>query len=458
MKKTIYSILAVAAGVILASGCSKGNLPDENNVTGDTILSAVLSDDLTKTAVDGTDKTKVNWSTGDALSVWGGENNQFTLSGGVGTTKGDFSGTVATGTAQYALYPYSSSATLYGGVITTNVPNIQTVPVSSFDPAAAILVGTISGATITFHHAVAYLKITAPSDVTNLAEITIESNGGIQLTGDAKFTGADGAFTATGTASKSVTVKPAGGTFTAGGIYYAAVIPGTYTGGLTVRYLYKDNSAHTLTEKIKSNTTALTLQSGKAKLLGAATTFDHTHEAVQLWPGSPYWATTNIGAATETDYGQYFAWGYSTGYYRDGGAWNPSITFSKTGFPDYATHTYSDMAAANWGIGWSVPTDADFSTLINSTYTDIVYLTTPDKGIRVTGKGGWSNSIFLPAAGYGDGSTRFDSTSYGYYWSNKQYDSSDAWYLSFVLNTTSSVTNIQAKFLGYSVRPVRSSY
>ena len=97
------------------------------------------------------------------------------------------------------------------------------------------------------------------------------------------------------------------------------------------------------------------------------------HEAVQLWEGGPYWATNNIGASTPEEFGYYFAWGYPDGYVRNSAnnGWvkadDPSknITFNASGFPDYQTHTYSDMAAANWGTDWKVPEKADFENLLS---------------------------------------------------------------------------------------------
>jgi len=461
MKKTIIIILTAIIGIIIFGGCSKESLPVEK----DTTLNAELSVGFTKTAVDGTDNTKVNWSTDDSLSIWGEENNQFTLSNGVGTTSGTFKGTISTGTAQYALYPYNASASFSEGVITTSVPRTQTVPVSSFDPKTAIMVGTIDGNNITFHHAVAYLKITAPANVTNLTEITVESNGGVQLTGDAMFTASTGAFTATGTANKFVTVKPASGTFVAGGIYYASVLPGNYTGGLTVRYLYRNTSAHTLQENIKSNATSLTLTAGTAKLLGAATSFDHTYNAIQLWANGPYWATTNIGATSETDAGQYFAWGYTTGQSPNGTTF--STAFNTTNYRDVdmtSLDAEHDMATVNFGTWWSTPTSSYFNKLKDTSYTSIEYVKTGTKGIRITGTtdGYTSNSIFLPAASNGNGNTLI--TTYqdynGSYWS-KNYSSSystKACCLRFGTDcspTKIGLTNM-AKYYGLPVRPVHN--
>jgi len=462
MKKIIYSIMALAAAVIFVVGCSKEKLPTENTVTGKVTLNASLSGSLTRTAVDGSVNTKINWSENDSISVWGGENNKFTLSSGKGTANGSFSGSVTSGTAQYAMYPYIDTAKINEGVITTNVPTVQTVSAGSFDPKASIMVGTISGTTITFIHALAYLKITAPSDVTDLAEITIESNGGVQLTGDAKFTASTGAFTATGTANKFVTVKPADGTFTAGDIYYAAVIPGAYTGGLTVRYLYKTDAAH-ITEKTKSNTSDLELSAGTAKLLGAATSFDNTYDAVQLWENGPYWATTNIGANAETDYGYYFAWGYTDACIRnsDNNGWvlasdgKTVKQFNATYYPHKSD--FIDAAKVYWGTDWSTPTDADFSNLINSEYTEVENVTEGIKGRRIKGKTGTAYegcSIFLPAAGSGSAGNLSYAGTHCCYWSSVEDTEDYAWYLT---TFPSLKVNKYGKHYGYPVRPVRSS-
>ena len=190
------------------------------------------------------------------------------------------------------------------------------------------------------------------------------------------------------------------------------------------------------------------------------------HEAVQLWEGGPYWATTNIGAETETETGYFFAWGYTDGYVRNSGndGWvkaadsSVSITFDEAGFPDYATHAYSDMAQASWGTGWKMPTDTDFRNLLSN--CDIEYVTTGTKGIRLTGRGAYSaNSIFLPAAGYGDGSNNaadvFNADDYGSYWSSTQLDSYRAYVLDFYPALGYSNVHYDKKYYGSTVRPVR---
>ena len=192
------------------------------------------------------------------------------------------------------------------------------------------------------------------------------------------------------------------------------------------------------------------------------------HEAVQLWEDGPYWATTNIGACSPEEFGYYFAWGYPDGYVRSSAnnGWvkadDPSsgITFDEAGFPEYKTHAFSDMAEANWGEGWRVPTKTEFNDLLSK--CTVEYVRTGTKGIRLKGKGSYSgNSIFLPSAGVGYGSNFFDVEDVGgSYWSTTQYsDNYAAHRLTFSTVQPFSSYGVSTidKFCGFSVRPVRGT-
>jgi len=195
--------------------------------------------------------------------------------------------------------------------------------------------------------------------------------------------------------------------------------------------------------------------------------FTSLHFAVQLWAGGPYWATTNIGATTATDYGHYFAWGYTDGCIRNSGNYGWVLAsdsktvkqFNTMHFPIRDASSYQDAAASNWGTGWNVPTDAHLKTLINkdnSNRCSVSYVTTGTKGIRVTGTetGYTSNSIFLPAAGWGNNSTWVEADVYGYYWSSVSLNSS-SYILYFKPEGGSSTISLLYGCAGYSIRPVR---
>ena len=200
---------------------------------------------------------------------------------------------------------------------------------------------------------------------------------------------------------------------------------------------------------------------------------------VQLWENGPYWATTNIGAESPEDYGYYFWWGDTVGYRRVDDSWvasdGSSSNFSFGGFGKQLTYgkdvatlqsegwitadgvlaPENDAAQVQWGGGWRMPTDAEFSALIKNCTTT---WTTRNgvSGRLVTGKGAYADRcIFLPAAGGGWFSSHNSSGSYGDYWSStpNSDDSDVAWCLCF--GSSGLYRGDGIRYRGQSVRPVQ---
>ena len=124
-------------------------------------------------------------------------------------------------------------------------------------------------------------------------------------------------------------------------------------------------------------------------------------------------------------------------------------------FNDFAGDPEYDAAAANWGGDWRMPTRAELEELMkNCTWTwttqNGVY------GYKVTSKkSGYTNkSIFLPAAGYRDGSDLDSAGSGGAYWSRSLYtdDPNHAYGLYFY--SGSVYRDYRSRYYGHSVRPV----
>ena len=200
---------------------------------------------------------------------------------------------------------------------------------------------------------------------------------------------------------------------------------------------------------------------------------------VQLWENGPYWAECNVGATKPEEYGYYFWWGDTVGYTNTGSGWisvkdGASILFTDSGT---AASTYGkknsallsagyidstgnlvaahDAATAHLGSPWRMPTDAEFSALIdNCTTTWIV--TNGVTGRLVTGKGDYANrSIFLPAAGYGDDSYLDSSGSFGYYWSSSPNSDYSSYARNFIFISSVFDQGFNPRYYGQSVRPVR---
>ena len=161
------------------------------------------------------------------------------------------------------------------------------------------------------------------------------------------------------------------------------------------------------------------------------------------------WATCNVGASSPGDYGNHYAWGETStksSYDTDNSATYGKQMGSIAGNPTY------DVARKKWGSPWRLPTKAEFDELVdNCTWT----WTTQNghNGYKVTSKKN-GNSIFLPAAGYRDGTSSGSQGTDGYYWSATPYKSGDygAYYLYFYEGYRYS--DWFYSFYGRSVRPV----
>ena len=191
------------------------------------------------------------------------------------------------------------------------------------------------------------------------------------------------------------------------------------------------------------------------------TTNDHEYVDLGL---SVKWATCNVGANKPEEYGDYFAWGetepkeyynWSTYKWRNGS--NTPLTkyniSSDYGTVDNKTtlDLSDDAARANWGGSWRMPTSAEQDELRNNcTWT----WTTQNgvNGYKVTSKSN-GNSIFLPAAGYRDGSS-LSAGSNGYYWSSSLSADSPHCAWDVRLYSDGVYRSSSIRYYGLSVRPV----
>ncbi len=150
------------------------------------------------------------------------------------------------------------------------------------------------------------------------------------------------------------------------------------------------------------------------------------HEYVDLGL-SIKWATCNVGASSPSDYGNYYAWGETStkSSYTD----ENSVTFKKTMGSIAGNPTY-DVARVSWGSPWRLPTKEEIDELVSKCKRE---WTTQERhnGYIITGPNG--NSIFLPAAGWCYGTSLFDASEDGGYWSAtpNEDDSDSAYCLGF---------------------------
>ena len=214
--------------------------------------------------------------------------------------------------------------------------------------------------------------------------------------------------------------------------------------------------------------------------------------------GGVKWATKNIGAEKETDYGYYFAWGGTEGYVYSDGQWKSgkdgselSGGFSQANAPHYSTldskytkyttgetgdgktvlESGDDAATALLGSGWRMPTSAEFKALYDacggkSKPTAGGSTSTTEKGVywcdNYDGVKGLlfcdgTNKLFFPAAGRSDSASLKEAGSDGYYWSSSLYanNTANAYSLYFYSGNVNCKYNSINRKYGFSVRPVK---
>ena len=160
------------------------------------------------------------------------------------------------------------------------------------------------------------------------------------------------------------------------------------------------------------------------------------------------WATCNVGASQPHGYGNYYAWGETTtkSEYTE----ENSRTYGKN-MSDIIGNSSYDAARANWGGSWRLPTQREMVELVNiCTWT----WTTQSgvNGYKVTGPNG--NSIFLPAAGYCDGSSRFYVGESVQYWSSRPYEGDTGYASQLYFNSGGRGVSWRGRNYGLTVRPV----
>ena len=193
---------------------------------------------------------------------------------------------------------------------------------------------------------------------------------------------------------------------------------------------------------------------------------DNGHAYVDLGlPSGTLWATTNVGAATPEQSGDYFAWGetqpktiYNSSTYifsdAKGKTFYKYNTDASKGVIDNKTNLDSidDAASVNWGSTWRTPTYVELSEL-NSNCIWVWTSVNGVKGQRVTSKKN-GNSIFLPATGYMSGKTHSNYGMIGYYQSSslRTHIADNAYY--FYFRSSYVGTSSIGRQHGLTVRPV----
>lgn len=466
MKKNIIMLLAAALFVV--AGCKK----DDNNAGdgGKMTFTSYLGGGGAKTEIVEADNSMI-WTGGD----------QIVINGQTFESEISENGTFATFTDPIVEPPFHAyyPASIYrnGSLVLPDVQTYSGTNLSGVNPMYARSENT----TLVFHNICALVKL----DLTGTCKVaSIEAkadqalSGTFDIAGDeangwyAQLNSRDAAATVTLNCGEAGVEIPA--------TFYMALPKGDYTG---LTFTVTDTDENTF--DVQQPGTAM-LQAGEIWNKVAEVSAAPQHEYVDLGMPNLNWSTCNLGATNGTTpeswYGDYYAWGetetktdYSWETYKYG-SWDNLTKYNTD--PEYGTvdgktvlEPEDDAAHANWGDGWRMPTAAEWQELYdNNTFSWLnAGDTDGDTGFTAVAaghlvvKGGKNDNaidngvyMFLPAAGYRDGTFLDYAGSNGLYWSSSLYSVNPSGAYSMYFN--SDYVNPQDyshRYVGFTLRPVR---
>lgn len=286
--KTIR-IISVAAAAAMFMACAKENIITPSSqelcpLTFNAITAGSASDDATKTvlAENGLD---VLWTAGDAISVSGAA-SAFTSDLTEGSSaETSFSGEALAADVYYAVYPYSAVTSWNGSTAALELSAEQAPALNTFADGLGICYASTSAEDMAFRfeHLLGYVKFTIDENSGAVTTVNIATNGNEPLAGSFTVDLSSETPSASATGDMSHIVMESA-TPLAPGNYYIAMLPGTYSQGLTISFLGENGGSD-----VKSVNTSLTLEAGQIQNIGTVARLDGISTDVNervIWEGS----------------------------------------------------------------------------------------------------------------------------------------------------------------------------
>lgn len=231
MKKYLHIILLGAA--VFAVSCQKESKP-----AAEPVRLTFIAGNSTKTELG--EAGAVNWKSTDKIGIFSGSAvYEFTTTDSGASAR--FTGTAPESASYYAVYPYSSSATVNAGVISTVIPTEQTAAAGSFADGANVSVAYTEDNTLAFKNVCGLLKFTIGRS--DIKSVRFEGGASEKVAGNVDITVGNTPSWSASSGSASATLSASGNAFEPG-TYYLAVLPQTYQ-GFTLTFTNTDNQTDT---------------------------------------------------------------------------------------------------------------------------------------------------------------------------------------------------------------------
>lgn len=470
---------------------------EDTKVTPPDITAVIEPDCNTKSIleVDGEGVGTIYWTPADEINVFYGTTSTHYVSQNVANaTTAVFSTTDVIGSTEgesnniWGLYPYNSSATCTGSAVTTTLPTTQYGVPGTFDEDLFITIAHNTSTALQFFNVCGGIKFTLSRN--DITRITFRGNDNEDIAGDISISIVNELpQVSVLNGAKQITLTPkTGDTFASGTNYYFVLLPTTLASGFTMTF-------ETETQLGTFNYTSKPVQIkrsvfGKKTNINTYASFDY----IDIPEGpvdlglSVLWASYNLGASQPTDYGDYFAWGETSTYYGDGYAqenpqqhwvygktsgyswdsyslcdWGDNTRINKYGYDDeYGTvdnkrvlELCDDAAHRLLGGKWRMPTYSEWLELKNNcSVKEVTYRGEAGYKIRSKKDGYTDKWLFLPKAGYRDGTNLRFVGSTGYYWSSTLADSYPCDASGFSYNWGQLISGDSSRSIGNSIRAV----
>ena len=496
MKAHIKTLFAATA--ILFASCQEEALFNNTTVPKAEFTAETESyDPSTRTALS---NSNVLWKQGDQVSIFAAStiNEQYQVTDASdGQTSATLqavspSGGFNAGTelpANIAYYPYSSTnaiakdGTSYS--LTVSLPATQTYAAGSFGngsfPMTAVTSSTADH-NLKFKNVLGGIMLQLKGTA-SIASISITGGGEEILCGTATVTASDTetpAINMTGN-GKTVTLDCGTGvqlnaeTATS---FVIALPPMTMTSGFTVVVTDTDGKEMEIkTTKSQTITRSNLLKMPAVNYEGKYNSYVYVDLGLSV-----KWGAFNLGASNPEESGLYYQWGgieekpntylswnncpnHDSSYSGTSG-WNKYIPTSMTsywsgiGAPDNELKLQEgdDVVHRTIGDKWRMPTNEEFVELKENCTIKWTknYKSTGVSGVIVTSKktGYTDKSIFIPAAGFYNGTALNSENASGYYWSSSLYPTTPEKAYCFLIQSDWKSNSIGERYRGYTIRPV----
>ena len=494
MQTKMYALLVALLASVSFVGCTSDDEATEGGALKQLSFSAVAdagsrpsyASERMKTQLHANEGNSVTFCKDDAISVFDGvtsQNKRFaTNEEGASVT---FSGAAPESDTYTALYPYQEGASISGSTLSAVLPTTQYAQAgTTFDSQTVLSVATTTSKEMifAFKNVCGLVKFTTTEP---LAKVVFKGNGNEKVAGAVSIVVGD-TPTATGDAASIELLPLSAATSFDAGTYYISVLPQAFANGFTLE-AYKTSSSDKADYALEISTP---IEVERSQILNVGKVDPYAgvnangHEFVDLGievdGKTVLWATTNVGASAPEKYGDYFAWGETEPYYQNwSGSGNPTSWkdgksagygwqsyCAQSSFTEWSTVPYDDnkvlkpeydAARQNWGGDWVMPTQAELQALYDNTTNAWTanYNSTGVTGRVFTSKKDTSKSIFLPAAGYFNGTSARNVRSLSRYWSSSLYaDNSSLAYGLYFDPSDVDLASGYYRFFGQCVRPV----